>query len=52
MLELALSWRYATLAITFGLLVVCIGLLASGRIDFWFVPNVEAEQVTAAVNLP
>lgn len=52
MLDLALTWRYATLAIAFGLLVVCIGLVASGRIDFSFVPKVEAERVTAAVNMP
>ena len=52
LLDLALGWRYATLAIAFGLLVVCVGLVGSGRIDFSFIPRVEAERVTAAVNMP
>ncbi len=51
-LELALAWRYLTLAIAFGLLVLCLGLIASGRIDFLFAPRVEAERVTAVVNMP
>jgi multidrug efflux pump subunit AcrB len=52
MLQLALAWRYATLAIAFGLLITSLGLVASGRIDFSFIPKVEAERVTAAVNMP
>lgn len=52
LLDLALAWRYATLAIAFGVLVFCIGLVASGRINFSFMPKVEAERVTALVNMP
>jgi multidrug efflux pump subunit AcrB len=52
LLELALAWRYATLAVAFGLLVICAGLVGSGRIDFSFIPKVEAERVTAAVSMP
>jgi multidrug efflux pump subunit AcrB len=51
-LELALAWRYATLALAFSLLVCCIGLIGSGRIDFLFVPKVEADRVTAIVSMP
>ena len=52
LLGLALAWRYATLALAFALLVVCLGLVGSGRIDFSFMPKVEAERVTAAVSMP
>ncbi len=52
LLEVALAWRYVTLAIAFGLLVVTVGLVGSGRIDFSFFPKVESERVTAAVNMP
>lgn len=51
-LQTALAWRYATLAIAVGLLVLCLGLIASGRIDFLFIPRVEAERVTAVVDMP
>lgn len=51
-LELALGWRYATLAIAFGLLLVSLGLVASGRIDVSFIPKIEAERITAAVSMP
>ena len=52
LLEVAMHWRYATMAAAFGLLVVAIGLMASGRIDFSFIPKIEAERVTAAVSMP
>lgn len=52
MLHLALTWRYATLAIAFGLLFICIGVMASGRIDFSFIPKVEGDRVTAAASMP
>ncbi|MCP3961091.1 MAG: efflux RND transporter permease subunit [bacterium] len=52
LLETALAWRYATLAVAFGLLVVCFGLLASGRINVSFIPRVEGERITAAVSMP
>ncbi len=52
MLETALAWRYATLTLAVGLLICCVGLIASGRIDFSFMPKVEAERVTAIVNMP
>jgi multidrug efflux pump subunit AcrB len=52
LLELALGWRYATLAVAFGLLVLCLGLVRSGRVDFSFFPKIEADRVTAAVEMP
>jgi multidrug efflux pump subunit AcrB len=52
LLELTLTWRYATLTVALGLLVFCIGLIGSGRIDFSFFPKVEAERVTAIVDMP
>lgn len=52
LLDVALRWRYASLAAAFGLLVVSLGLVGSGRIDFSFIPKVETERITAAVNMP
>ena len=52
LLEVALAWRYATLTLAFGLLVICIGMIGSGRIDFLFAPKVEADRITAIVNMP
>ena len=52
LLEAALAWRYATVAVAFGLLVICLALVGSGRIDISFFPKVEGDRVTAAVNMP
>ena len=41
-----------TLATALGVLVLCLGLVASGRIDFSFIPKIEAERITAAVAMP
>ena len=52
LLEIALAWRYATMAAALGLLALCLGLAASGRIEFSFFPKVENDRVTAAVSMP
>ncbi len=51
-LTIALRWRYITLAIAISVLMLSIGVVASGRLDFSFMPKIEAERVTAAVEMP
>lgn len=51
-LRLALEMRYVTLALALGLMLVIIGMIASGRIDFSFMPKTEHEQVTAFGQMP
>ena len=43
----AIEYRGATIAATFGLLIICIGLLAGGRILFTFFPSPEGPKIYA-----
>ncbi len=52
LLQLALSWRYATVAISLAALILTLGLLASGKVKFEFFPNVEADNVSARLTMP
>jgi multidrug efflux pump subunit AcrB len=51
-LNLALSWRYATFGLALGTLIITIGLLVGGRAKFEFFPNIEADQVSARLTMP
>jgi multidrug efflux pump subunit AcrB len=42
-----LEHRWLTISATFGLLIVCIGLLAGGRLQFTFFPSPEGTSVSA-----
>jgi multidrug efflux pump subunit AcrB len=44
---LALAWRGTTVAATLGLMVLAVGLIAGGRINFVFFPSPEAQVVYA-----
>ncbi|MCB1955577.1 MAG: efflux RND transporter permease subunit [Rhodocyclaceae bacterium] len=44
---LALAWRGTTVAITLGLMILAVGLLAGGRIGFVFFPSPEGQIVYA-----
>jgi multidrug efflux pump subunit AcrB len=50
--ERAIRYRYLTLAIAVGVLIVTVGYVASGRIAFHFMPKIEGEIVTASIQLP
>jgi multidrug efflux pump subunit AcrB len=52
LLELALEWRYTTVAAAVALLVATIGLLASGRIPFSFFPPIQADYLAARLTMP
>lgn len=43
----AIEYRWATIAATLGLLIICIGLLAGGRILFTFFPSPEGPKIFA-----
>jgi len=47
--RLALRWRYVTLAIAVGALIVSIGMIAGGRVGFSFFPSPEADRIYANV---
>ncbi|NDY96813.1 efflux RND transporter permease subunit [Wenzhouxiangella limi] len=45
-------WRYFTIVAGFALLLIAIGYVASGRIAFRFMPEIESDIVTANIQLP
>ncbi len=47
----AMSWRYVTLAIFGGIVVITIAMFESGIIRFIFFPRIESDRVTISVNL-
>ena len=47
--RLAYAWRYTTVAFLIGTFIVCIGLIAGGRVGFTFFPSPESENITASV---
>ena len=51
-LELALEWRYATVAIAVSTLLLIGGLIAGGFIKFSFMPKVDADTMTAFLTMP
>ncbi len=52
MLRLALEWRYASVAIALSVLLLTVGVVASGRLKFSFFPPVEADNLVAYLTLP
>jgi multidrug efflux pump subunit AcrB len=48
----ALRFRYVTVAVGVGVLILTVGYIAGGRINFIFMPRVEADQVIASAVLP
>ncbi|MDA7946831.1 MAG: efflux RND transporter permease subunit [Hyphomicrobiaceae bacterium] len=43
------DWRYTTVAFMVAMLILCIGLIAGGRVKFHFFPSPESENITAAI---
>ena len=51
-LDTALHWRYVTASIGVGLMIVTIGMVASGRPNFQFFPSIEADFMVASITMP
>ncbi len=51
-LGLAMRWRYVTLAAMFGILILIIGTIASGKTKFVWFPNVPSEVARANLIMP
>ncbi len=50
-LELAIRWRYATLAIGLTTLLLTLGLVRGGFVKFFFFPAVESDFISAALTM-
>ena len=51
LVALCVRWRYVTLASAIGALIVCIGLIAGGRIAFVFFPAPEVDKIYANLEM-
>ena len=51
-LELALRWRYLTVAVFLSTLVITFGMVMGGWVTFQFFPSIEAPFMSAAVTMP
>jgi multidrug efflux pump subunit AcrB len=51
-LNLALKWRYATVALSLATLLITVGLVVGGRVKFEFMADVEADYVVARLTMP
>ena len=51
-LNAAISWRYLTLAVFVGMLILMVGLIAGGRIRSAFFPRIPGDYATAALEMP
>lgn len=51
-LDLAIEWRYLTLAIGIASVLLTAGVAGGGLIKFTFFPDVEADFVTATLTMP
>lgn len=50
-IDRALKFRYFTLAVAFLLLSLAIGYVAGGRINFTFLPDIEADQISVDIEM-
>ena len=48
----ALRWRYLTIAIGVGMLIVTVGYVRAGLIGFRFFPAIDGDVVTCSIELP
>ena len=51
MVKISIRWRYLTLALTITLLILALGLLVGGRVNFNFFPTPEADKIFANVKM-
>ena len=51
-LDRVIEFRYTALALGFSVMLVALGLVLSGRIDFQFMPPIEGDNILARVEMP
>jgi multidrug efflux pump subunit AcrB len=51
-LERGLRWRYSTVALGLATLIITMGIVAGGWIQFFFFPSVEADYIAAELTMP
>lgn len=51
-IAIALSWRYATLALITAILLVTMGMLQGGLVKFEFFPSVDSTYIVAELEFP
>ncbi|GAB6051540.1 efflux RND transporter permease subunit [Magnetospira thiophila] len=51
LVHFCLEWRYATLATTLALFILCIGMVAGGRVGFQFFKGPEADRLYGNVQM-
>jgi len=51
-LDIALEWRYASLAVAVGMLLLVAGMVAGGFVKFSFLPRIDADNLVALVEMP
>lgn len=49
--EIAVRWRYVTVAVAFGAFILSVGLVLGGRVAFNFFPSPESDTVYANVRM-
>ncbi len=52
LLRWAIDWRYTTVAVALGALILAGGVVASGRIVFQFFPAIARDQLQATLTMP
>ena len=51
-IDLALSYRYLTLAIALSTVIITLGIFQGGIVRFIFFPQVESDRITARLTMP
>lgn len=52
LLNIAVRNRYVTTAVLVMMLIMCVGLVAGGRVPFVFIPKMDSETITANLRMP
>ena len=52
LIQVLLTWRYLVVTVVTGLLILCVGMVASGKIKFQGFPELEGDLVTAHLLMP
>lgn len=47
-----IEWQYVVAAVAVALLIICLGMISSGRILFEFFPPIEGERIYATIEMP